>query len=380
MVHTTVHHVHPVPCPCCQGDGTVDSAPAQRLLTARSRVDSATDCWLWVGWRFPNSGYGRVGLDNHTWLTHRLSFLSFGGSLSAEKPLVRHSCDRPPCLNPLHLSAGDTLDNARDRQARGRGPGSRTVEPIIDAGDRPTVPEWAPIRTACSCCSGTGLADATAWLSHLEAKSAPADGGCRIWTGRLDKYGYGTTRLLPHRFTAHRLAVIASGRKIPRGMVVRHRCNTPACVEPSHVAPGTAVENMRDRHERGLYGLNHGSRNGGARLTSAQVTAIRLRRLAGARLSSLTEEFGISEATLVRLVKGKSWAKQDADVLAQLATTERHRPGKAARFTVVDRECMHELREAGHTLDDIAARYGVTQRTIRLYLGGQIAPLQVSSM
>jgi hypothetical protein len=47
-------------------------------------------------------------------------------------PVVRHSCDNPPCCNPAHLLSGTTLENNRDTFERGRHrggqrPGSRNI-------------------------------------------------------------------------------------------------------------------------------------------------------------------------------------------------------------------------------------------------------------
>lgn len=33
-----------------------------------------------------------------------------------------HTCDNPRCCNPTHLFIGSDLDNARDRDRKGRGP------------------------------------------------------------------------------------------------------------------------------------------------------------------------------------------------------------------------------------------------------------------
>lgn len=35
--------------------------------------------------------------------------------------VVRHACDNPSCINPLHLTVGSPKDNAMDRVLRGRG-------------------------------------------------------------------------------------------------------------------------------------------------------------------------------------------------------------------------------------------------------------------
>lgn len=40
--------------------------------------------------------------------------------VDGDGPFVLHTCDNPPCCNPAHLYRGTALDNARDRDTRGR--------------------------------------------------------------------------------------------------------------------------------------------------------------------------------------------------------------------------------------------------------------------
>jgi hypothetical protein len=51
---------------------------------------------------------------------HRASWILTNGPIP-EGQHVLHRCDNPPCVRPQHLWLGIELDNAHDRQAKGRG-------------------------------------------------------------------------------------------------------------------------------------------------------------------------------------------------------------------------------------------------------------------
>lgn len=53
--------------------------------------------------------------------------------------------------------------------------------------------------------------------------------------------------ILAHRYVWQ----LANGKEIPKGLVVRHKCNIPDCINPLHLEIGTQADNMRDRDERG---------------------------------------------------------------------------------------------------------------------------------
>src|SRR6478735_6357894 len=83
--------------------------------------------------------------------------------------------------------------------------------------------------------------------------------GCLIWTGANDGKGYGIIRVDGRRVRAHRWSYERHVGPVPDGLLILHSCDTPACVEPTHLRPGTDAENMADRDLRG--------RNGWARRT-----------------------------------------------------------------------------------------------------------------
>lgn len=85
-----------------------------------NKVNCSGECWLWTAAQ-DSHGYGlfRAVHKESMVLAHRHVWkITFG-----EIPkgiCVLHKCDTPLCVNPDHLFLGTKLDNARDRDAKGR--------------------------------------------------------------------------------------------------------------------------------------------------------------------------------------------------------------------------------------------------------------------
>lgn len=95
--------------------------------------------------------------------------------------------------------------------------------------------------------------DASYWRAYIEAHSEPVtECGCWIWMSSLGGKGYGAC---PPRCSgeqrAHRLAWRIYRGAIPPKMMVLHRCDVRACVNPDHLWLGTNADNMRDMVAKG---------------------------------------------------------------------------------------------------------------------------------
>jgi hypothetical protein len=96
-------------------------------------------------------------------------------------------------------------------------------------------------------------------LDGLFARAVPEPNtGCYLWTGHLNQEGYGAVHYLGRKLGVHRVAWMIVHGAIPAGefkgtMIVRHRCDTPACINPDHLQLGAHADNTADAVRRGRY-------------------------------------------------------------------------------------------------------------------------------
>jgi len=131
---------------------------------------------------------------------------------------------------------------------------------------------------------------------------------CWYWTSAVDKDGYGLFQISQPRRTvrAHRMSyALNKGLDVRRlsEEVIRHSCDIPGCVNPTHLLGGTTLDNVRDKMARGRFVVSRGN----AKLTEANVRSIRERLATGETHESIAQSYGVSRPAISLIHEGRNW-------------------------------------------------------------------------
>jgi hypothetical protein len=91
---------------------------------------------------------------------------------------------------------------------------------------------------------------------------------------------------------------------IPKGMDVLHRCDNPPCINPEHLFLGTQADNNADRDAKGRCRVAHGEKQHAAKLTQAQVLAIREDRRSQRKIAAA---YHVNQGTISSIKLRKTW-------------------------------------------------------------------------
>jgi hypothetical protein len=121
--------------------------------------------------------------------------------------------------------------------------------------------------------------------------------GCLIWLGGTTERGYGKMTFEYKTLLAHRVSWELRHGPIPHGLLICHRCDTPACVNPDHLFLGTPQDNMDDMAAKG--------RSKPPRTFSEDE--VRLIRSTARQTMALAERFGVSRTTIKQIRSGRTY-------------------------------------------------------------------------
>jgi hypothetical protein len=115
--------------------------------------------------------------------------------------------------------------------------------------------------------------------------------------------GYGTFSINGKSIRAHRFSYEVFHGPIPSSLVVRHRCDTPLCVNPYHLQTGTVADNVMDRMLRGRSAK--GETNGQSKITAAIAKKIFLDQRPYSQISAT---YGLHKSSISQIKLGKTWS------------------------------------------------------------------------
>lgn len=144
--------------------------------------------------------------------------------------------------------------------------------------------------------------------------SVAAENECWLWIAGKDSAGYGCFRFAGVMRGSHRWIYQALNGRLPDDINVCHECDTPACVNPRHLWPGTDADNMADaarkrrhhthRHEASRQRLASlmGSRNRdgqpATKIRLDQIPQIKALREQGFSQQSIADLYEVSQPSI----------------------------------------------------------------------------------
>lgn len=129
---------------------------------------------------------------------------------------------------------------------------------------------------------------------------------CWPWQGALNSHGYGQFAAGGRQTNATRFVLEEGlGRDLRAGEMALHSCDHPWCMNPAHLHAGSALDNMREKVDRGRHRSPRGERHGRAVLSDLAAAEIRRRRAAGETGKALALEFGVSQQLVCDIAHGR---------------------------------------------------------------------------
>jgi hypothetical protein len=267
----------------------------------RDRVEKSGECLTWTGATKKNGagcawpGGGEIG-------ARRLSLLLTGGKIEKNEN-IRVTCGNKLCVNPDHLYLAGRLKYATCPVCKK----TYGCKPYLMAK-----------RKYCSIsCAGTVNGKISADLERiawnkkceLEKKEELKErfekcfdkrmGKCWNWHAAINGNGYGSFKLRGKVYSSNRMSWTIYNGEIPEGMHVLHKCDNRKCVNPKHLFLGTQLDNTRDMLAKKRWHRKS--------LDPTRVRQIKKKIAAGAVMSRLAKDYGVSLFTIKCIKYGKKW-------------------------------------------------------------------------
>ena len=188
----------------------------------------------------------------------------------------------------------------------------------------------------------------------------PDQGPCWL-DHRCAGHKYSQISVHNHRYLTHRLSWFYEHGTDPVDYQINHHCDNHRCINPDHLYAGDGCDNMRDRKQRGRYGIG---------LTPPQAEQMRRRYAHGTTYAELMVQFSCASMTVSNVLAYRGpYYLPKAQRKLKVVGCKRYHP---TQLTVAERLRASIIREryatGRYTQQWLADRYGLGPNTIRLIL------------
>lgn len=119
-----------------------------------------------------------------------------------------------------------------------------------------------------------------------------------------NKDGYPIIKINNNNTSVHRYIYEKNFGKTPKDLLIRHKCDNPACINPEHLEIGTQQDNMNDMVERHRQNKNKGEAHGKSKLNKNQIIEI---RKDNRTQRTIAKEYGVSHQHISLIKNIKAW-------------------------------------------------------------------------
>ena len=186
--------------------------------------------------------------------------------------------------------------------------------------------------------------------------------GCWVWNWAVQRKGYASVWIDGRGVKAHRVAYELANGPIPEGMVIRHTCGNPSCVNAEHLRVGTRAENARDM-------VNDGNQGNQKFLPSDAAEIRRLFAAGGISRREIARQYGVEPAGIGSIIANETFPDPDYTPPPKVKRAAAHflGPEKA-------RQIRQLYAEGGMSQRELADRFAISLSAVSQIVRNQRYP------